>query len=289
YDNDDAPYRIAVMVMMVGAPVFAAGIPHFFTSGSIPFGIIGYVIMRLALVSLWLRAARHDPERRVTAYRYAIGITICQVLWVLGFFLMPTEGFIPFYLVMIVCELLVPAIAERAANTTWHKHHIVERYGLLVIIVLGESLLALSMAIQATSDINFLQADVLSWIGAGLMIVFAMWWLYFRAGSVGTGFLWGYGHFIIFASATAVGAGLAAGVDVITGHAEAGRMVAVAAVTLPAAIYVFGLWIVHERFNAEGWLQKEILPVTAVLIGLSSFLEEGVLITAGLLVVSLTL
>ncbi|MFK7845529.1 MAG: low temperature requirement protein A [Rhodothermales bacterium] len=297
YDNDDAPYRIAVMVMMIGALVFAAGIPYFFTSGSIPFGIIGYVIMRLALVSLWLRAARHDPERRVTAYRYAIGITICQVLWVLGFFLMPTEGFIPFYLVMIVCELLVPAIAERAANTTWHKHHIVERYGLLVIIVLGESLLALSMAIQATSDINFLQADVLSWIGAGLMIVFAMWWLYFSetrhealgAGSVGTGFLWGYGHFIIFASATAVGAGLAAGVDVITGHAEVGRMVAIAAVTLPTAIYVFGLWIVHERFNAEGWLQREILPVTAVLIGLSSFLEEGVLITAGLLVVSLTL
>ena len=39
-------------------------------------------------------------------------------------------------------ELPVPVWAERAAPTPWHPHHIAERYGLLTLIVLGESMLA---------------------------------------------------------------------------------------------------------------------------------------------------
>ena len=67
---------------------------------------------------------------------------------------MPIESFLLFYGAMIVCELLVPAIAERAAQTTWHMHHIIERYGLLTIIVLGESFVALTRAVEATIDIE---------------------------------------------------------------------------------------------------------------------------------------
>ncbi len=151
------------------------------------------------------------------------------------------------------------------------------------------------MAIQAISDINLLDADLLSWIGAGLIIVFAMWWLYFSEsdhkalGSTVSGFVWGYGHFIVFASATAVGAGLAAGVDVITDHAHVGRMVAVAAVTVPSAIFLLGLWIVHERYNAIGSWQKSLLPATSLLILLCTFLHAGELLTALLLVVCLVL
>ena len=46
-------------------------------------------------------------------------------------------------------ELLVPVWAERAAPTTWHPHHIAERYGLLTLIVLGESILAATLAVQS--------------------------------------------------------------------------------------------------------------------------------------------
>ena len=43
----------------------------------------------------------------------------------------------------------VPVWAERVAPTTWHPHHIAERYGLLTLIVLGESILAATGAVQA--------------------------------------------------------------------------------------------------------------------------------------------
>ncbi len=293
YDNNDVLYRIAVMVMMVGALIFAAGIPSFFAETNSFFGLIGYVIMRLSMGSLWLRAAKHDPERRQTAYRYAIGVTLCQVGWILGFFLVPIESFLLFYGAMIVCELLVPAIAERAAQTTWHMHHIIERYGLLTIIVLGESFVALTRAVEATIDIEAVDTSLIIWIVAGLVIVFMMWWLYFSESdyvafkSLGTGFLWGYGHFIIFAAATGVGVGLAVGVDVITDHAAVGQNVAVASVTIPAAIFVLGIWLVHEQFSAEGMMQKLLMPATAALILICSFIPSGQVLTALILVVCL--
>ncbi|MEM8485737.1 MAG: low temperature requirement protein A [Bacteroidota bacterium] len=294
YDTDDVPYRIAVMVMMVGALLFAAGVPVLFT-GSTLLGLGGYIIMRLALVSLWLRAAKHDKDRRTTAMRYAIGITIVQIAWVVMFFTAPPELFMPLYFLLIGCELAVPVYAERAGSTTWHRHHIVERYGLLTIIVLGESFVALVAAVAATSDFSLQHTELSLWILAGLIIVFTMWWIYFSENdyaalnSMASGFLWGYGHFLVFAAVTAVGAGLAVGVDVITDHAAVGKGMAVAAVNVPLAIFILSVWMVHERYAANGFVQTMLMPLVAVLILVSSFLESGVLIAAVLMIVCLTL
>jgi low temperature requirement protein LtrA len=49
---------------------------------------------------------------------------------------------------LLPIDLLIPAWAERAGRTTFHPEHIAERYGLFMIIVLGESVLAASLAIQ---------------------------------------------------------------------------------------------------------------------------------------------
>jgi hypothetical protein len=54
--------------------------------------------------------------------------------------------------VLVVGELLVPLWAERASPTNWHPHHIAERYGLFTLIVLGESVLAATIAIQSALD-----------------------------------------------------------------------------------------------------------------------------------------
>src|SRR5262245_49372172 len=56
YDTDDVPYRIAVFVIMIGALIFAAGVGGFV--GGTPSGVTtgGYVVMRVAMIALWLRA-----------------------------------------------------------------------------------------------------------------------------------------------------------------------------------------------------------------------------------------
>lgn len=82
YYNDDTLYRCLTFVQMAGSLVMAAGIPAVFQQHNFDMIIIGYVIMRLALVTQWIRVAKHDPLRKVTAYRYAIGIVLVQFILV---------------------------------------------------------------------------------------------------------------------------------------------------------------------------------------------------------------
>jgi low temperature requirement protein LtrA len=79
YDNDDVLFRVLTMVVMAGSLTIAAGVEAFFASDSLLMVTIGYVVMRLAVVVLWLRAAHGDPTRRKTARTYAIGIALVQI------------------------------------------------------------------------------------------------------------------------------------------------------------------------------------------------------------------
>ncbi len=81
FDNDDALYRVLVLVILCGALIFAGGAGQIFEGLDFSFGILGWVIMRLGMVGLWLRAAAGSPEHRTTALRYAAGIALAQVLW----------------------------------------------------------------------------------------------------------------------------------------------------------------------------------------------------------------
>lgn len=272
YDNDDVPFRIAVFVMIGGATLIAAGIPAMMGENNSTISLMGYVIMRLSLVSLWFRAAKHDPARRKTAIRYAVGVTLCQILWLLGVFAVPDAYFLWFIPFAFACEWLVPWIAEKSGNTPWNKGHIAERYGLLTIIVLGESLLALSFAISTSGNIDTWTAQQYALIASGLNIVCVMWWLYFSEsehqalGGIKTAFIWGYGHLIVFASVAAAGAGLALNVDVLSGQAHVDGIVSDAALTIPVALYLLGLWVVHDQFNHKKGLLRYLLLATALLV-----------------------
>jgi low temperature requirement protein LtrA len=146
YDTDDVPYRLAVFVQLAGALILAAGVPAAFDEHNFTIVTIGYVVMRLPLVAQWLRAAQADPARRACAHRYAIGVTACQIGWVMLLFF-PTAWF--GFPLLVLAEFLVPIWAERRGPTPWHPEHIIERYGLFTIIVLGETILAASLAIQS--------------------------------------------------------------------------------------------------------------------------------------------
>ena len=178
YDCDDVLYRLAVFVQIAGALILSAGVPAMFETRTPNAATVGgYVVMRLALVAQWLRAAASDPAHRTTARRYAIGITVLQVAWVTMLFVPGLWG--PGFLTCAALELAVPVWAERAASTTWHPHHIAERYGLLTLIVLGESILAATVAVQSALASGDALAALAPVIAGGLLIVYAMWWVYF--------------------------------------------------------------------------------------------------------------
>src|SRR3954471_8474570 len=71
YDTDDDVYRITTFVQIAGALVLAAGVASAFDDANWVGITLGYVVMRLAMVAQWVRAARADEQRRATALRYA--------------------------------------------------------------------------------------------------------------------------------------------------------------------------------------------------------------------------
>lgn len=290
YDTDDIPYRLAVFVQMSGALVLAAGVPRAMEHGDFTTGTLGYVIMRLAAVPQWLRAAHSDPPRRRSALRFAAGIVIVQVCWVLRLML-PASWGVAGFAVLAVGELLIPVIAERAAPTPWHPHHIAERYGLFTIIVLGESILSASLAVQSAVDSDVAFGDLATTAVGGLLVVYTMWWIYFAKApetllrSLRASLTWGYGHYFIFGSAAAVGAGLALSIDHTVGETHVGGRTAAWSLTIPVAVYVLTVWALHLRPHHTGFLHSAVFPVAALLVLAATFTGQPVLIT-GLVMVA---
>ncbi|MGH1561202.1 low temperature requirement protein A [Mumia sp. DW29H23] len=258
YDDDGVAYRLLTILQILGSLVLAAGIPRMY-DGDFVLIVVGYVIMRIGLVIQWLRAAAGDPEHRRTCLRYAVGITVVQLLWVV-YLVTPREVAVPEFALLVVCELAVPVWAERPNQTRWHAHHIAERYGLFFIIVLGETILSVTLAIQQSVDEHDVQRGLVYVVVGGILIVFSVWWLYFardsadsleRARGTGAEYVWGFGHYAVFASAAAIGAALAARVDywereLVHGHVVESRPSATL-LCVAVAVLLAAFWVVKVR------------------------------------------
>jgi low temperature requirement protein LtrA len=289
YDTDDIAYRLTVFVQMTGALIIAAGIPRAFDDLDFDVVVVGYVVMRLAQVVLWLRAAAHaPPDARRCALRFAAGITACQIGWIARLALSGAWG-IAGFAVLMAAELIVPVWAERAAPTSWHPGHIAERYGLFTIIVLGESILAGTVAVQTVVDDVGLDAELVGLIAGGLLIVFSMWWIYFdyQTPQVLTsnrpGFIWGYGHLVVFAAVAAVGAGLVVAVDHAAGHGHVSDARAGAVVAVPVAVYLLSLWVLHLVLDVAPASPRFTAPLTAALVLAATATSQPVLVVGALL------
>jgi low temperature requirement protein LtrA len=195
------------------------------------------------------------------------------------------------FVVLALGELAVPVWAERAAPTTWHPHHIAERYGQFTLIVLGESVLASTLAIQSALDADAALGDLATTAAGGLLTVFAMWWLYFAKDaprlltSLRAAFTWGYGHYLIFASAAAVGAGLAVNVDQLTHHAAIGQRAAGAAYAVPVALFVLTVWALQLQPHHPGRWHTALAPTAAMAVLAATLTPEPVLVTGMLMAI----
>jgi low temperature requirement protein LtrA len=271
YDIDDAPYRLATLVQIAGALVMAAGIPAASDRGDLLVVTLGYVVMRFAMVGQWLRAARSDEARRRTAWCYAAGISVVQVLWLARLALPGIWGLLG-VVVLALAEIAVPAWAERREPTTWHPGHIAERYGCFTLIVLGEVVLGTTVALQHGFGEGRHLGPLLSLAAAGIVIVFSMWWLYFDEpaeellSDLASGLRWGYGHYAVFASVAAVGVGLEVSVDYDTGNTTLGSLPAAYTTAVPVAVFLIVVWLLHVIPRRPlGW-RKWAFPVTAFLV-----------------------
>src|SRR5262249_52964160 len=147
---------------------------------------------------------------------YLVTISVAQVGWIVVA-LAHTSVAVGFAcaVALIGIEIAGPYIAERfRGGTPWHPHHIAERYGLLVIIALGEGLIGTIASISALvgPEGPGWTFDVVLVAAAGVGLTFGLWWTYFVVpvgemlqASRERSFGWGYGMIPVIASVVAVG------------------------------------------------------------------------------------
>lgn len=266
FDTDDWPHRVATMVQMSGATLIALGIPPVFHS--IDAGehldnrtvVAGYVVMRIAMVLQWLRAARQAPRYRSACMMYVRTIVLAQMGWI-------AMAFSPLTLiqgiavggVLLLVELAGPYLAEtRYGGTPWHAHHITERYGILVIITLGEGVIGTVASLSAVVEEHGWSVDAALVGIAGMGLTFGMWWTYFLI-SVGDilhvrrerVYTWAYGGIPVYASIAATGAGLHVAALLIEQKADIGPLTTVLSIAVPVAVFLACIYWLYSVLYAE--------------------------------------
>lgn len=303
YDNDDLFFRLATVVVMIGVLVVALGVPPVFHSleeGRIfdnTVMVAGYVVMRLATVALWARVAMHDEARRRTAIAYIVNISIAQLGWIALIFLnMPIGVTLVVTTLLTLFELAGPLFAElRFGRTPWHAHHIAERYGLLVIITLGEVILGTILAISAVLEVDgwTLETGVVAF--SGVALAFGMWWIYFAipwgrvlARHPERSFAWGYLQIALFGALVGVGAGLHVAAYVIGGDAHVDATFAALTIAVPVLAFETLLFVLYavlvrqfDGFHLVLWLGVvAVLAVGVGAVALGASLAIGMLLIA---------
>lgn len=226
FGTDDWLYRVLTMLQMIGVVVFSLGLPAMFHSveegGHLELRamVIGYVVMRIAMVFQWWRAARQSPSFHKVGLAGIRWTVTAQLGWiVVGFSELPSTAVFAAFIVLGALELLLPLLTQGGAGRTpWHPHHVAERYGLFAIITLGEGVVgtvASSGDLLGGADGTEWTANAIAVVVAGVGLTFGMWWGYFTTpfGDIlarrrSRGYLFGYGHIPVYIGIAGAGAGL---------------------------------------------------------------------------------
>jgi low temperature requirement protein LtrA len=266
YDTDDWIFRLLTMVQMVGVLILALGLPVMFES--LVEGdhvdnrvmVLGYVVMRVPMLLQWWRASRADPDHRRLAHIMMTSIVVSQAIWcALAFADLSIGVFFLLAVVAVLIELTGPVIAEsHHGGTPWHPHHIAERYGLLVIITLGEGLLGTVIALRTLIEGGW-SGDIVLLGLAGTAMTFGVWWTYFviphghllhahRERSFG----WGYGHMPLYGALVGVGAGLHVAAFYLGPEYGVSLMTAVLSIAIPLGGYVLMMYLLYAHLTHTG-------------------------------------
>ncbi len=209
---DDLYHRFLVFTQIFGVATLGLSVSQAFGDLYVQF-TLAYVLIRFIMVLMYVRAYYAHPESRLFSVRYIMGFSAGIAVW-LGSLLLPADIHWVGWLAGIALELVLFALpVMRVQLEKWgpDTHHIVERFGIFTIIVLGEAFVKILDDAQGTQ----LVMEQLLFSAAGLTVLYSLWWLYF-SDTAGKLFdfmsslkpvAWIYGHLILAASLVAFGVG----------------------------------------------------------------------------------
>ena len=176
-DVDEGGIRLVMLGSMAAMFGVALAVPGTFGDDAVLFGV-AYFLVRLLHVGLSVIVGRDDPDRRSAILRYAPTALIGASLLVVAGFL-DGDVRIAVWLVALTIDYLGPVMIGVGGGWQVAPEHFAERHGLIVLIALGESIIAIGLGAGLELDTGVIVAATL-----GIVVVSALWWLYFDVAAI---------------------------------------------------------------------------------------------------------
>jgi low temperature requirement protein LtrA len=176
---EERPLKLAILTAMSAMFVLALCIPEAFDDA--PGGLRGpvvlavcYLVVRLMHFLMFLIISREDAALRAQVLRFAPSVVASGVVLLVA---SQFEGWLQtgLWLLALVADYVGTALAGFSGWRVPAPRHFSERHGLIIIVALGESIVAIGVGVaQEPISWVIIAASVL-----GLVLASAMWWAYF--------------------------------------------------------------------------------------------------------------
>jgi len=170
-DPEEGVVRLVIFAAMAAFLVAALCVPGAFDDSAFVFAL-AYGVVRIAHIALFILASRDDPlfRKSVNGLGVSTAMSVGLLLAASG-----VDGTLQGALwgVAIAIDTLGPFFFG-AEGWKLAPHHFAERHGLVIIIALGESIVAIGVGLTGAVDLGVVTAAVL-----GMAIAAALWWVYF--------------------------------------------------------------------------------------------------------------
>jgi low temperature requirement protein LtrA len=174
---DDVLHRLMVFVQMLFVGAVAVGVPYVFEGETMGFAL-AYGGTRVMLTLIYLRTYLQTEDARDMTLRFTVGFAVGALLWLISAFVDAPWCFAWWGLALAIDIGTSLSRRQRVLVSREYPpdvHHMTERYGLLTIIVLGESFVKVLTAVAETglTPTNAMMG------GLALGVTCFLWWLYF--------------------------------------------------------------------------------------------------------------
>lgn len=218
FDDDGPRDRLAQLAAMLGAAILAVAIAGGVGDDSALFALT-FAAMFVLLALLYLAAGRAEPRARELCRWYVAGSATGAALWAASVLVTPPGRYWVWALALLANALISGPVAYALVGSAPQQvSHMPERFGLFVIVVLGEAVLAV---VAGVGEADWQAASGLTAV-AGFVVAAAIWWTYFdqfdeaaidRALQGGRStqirsFVYGYGHLAVYAAIVVTGVGV---------------------------------------------------------------------------------
>jgi low temperature requirement protein LtrA len=170
-DPEEGAVRIAIFGAMAALLIVSLCVPEAFGGLALEFAL-AYGVVRVGQIVLFVLASRDDPELRRSVTGLAIGTAIGVGLLIGASFL---DGFAQgaLWALALLLDMGDPFVF---GSQGWKLSpaHFAERHGLIIIIALGESIVAIGVGAEVGLSFGVAAAAVL-----GIALAAALWWIYF--------------------------------------------------------------------------------------------------------------